>query len=911
MMASRCAFSFYVRSVLHCSRGPRDAVATALFPIPLPLDGAWVFGLHRYGKDRRLRLARRRLVHLSIMALNYLYFRQPLNTLPSMQRRPGPVHQEIYARLIALSKAGGPSQEVSVLGCGRKSFQFGARFEELFNSLQRLRLDSSSPYQHEDEGTAVDLINDKEELVPYRPLCAERLKISGCGQWDPTPYLSDLFYLPFVEPRCNEFEIEAPRHLRPDLSAVDTEEVKALCLKWDEKGLLELLPKEVGFPDQSRFVKVFNNFKSALADRQIGDRRSQNYAEGRIPGPSMALPTAAELLQVQPRRYLDTLTVSITDRRDFYHQFHVTSERASRNAVYPWFPASDFSGTKAFEVFRSSFCTRRRKQKREEEGDYLLGRGRPRPLLVPEDGEVIACFKALFQGDHLGVEVACDSHSSLLESHGLLDGRGRLRSDMAIEDDGLVQGLVIDDFFVVAKDPIDFIEGGGVSPSVNCLRTAKEIYSKENIMGSDDKDVIGQQKAKVCGAELDSSLDLVRKGVVGLGAPLEKRLALAMLSAASARVPYTTDAVHSSLIGSWISVMLLRRPCMSIFNEVFRVIPPAALDTSRPKMWRLSRKAADELLVAAALAPIMVSNLAVPFKEEIFATDASGVKGGIVSSEVPIGLAKILWRTAEKKAKNIPMSSSASAVLQQHDEMYEQEEEPFGFSDGGFGCFDKKDEGVQRPIGLRFQFVEVCGGSGVVTQQLSLLGVTCGPILDLSHSRQYDLTFPRVLMWVLFMLEEDRLDSFLVAPPCTSFSPAAYPPVRSYANPRGFKPWLPKVWLGNRLAFGSIVLLRGALRYKKFGLGEQPRRSKMRWLSEWRAMLRAGASEAVVASCSFGSIHQKEFAFVGANMMMRRLERKCTRDHSHCANSGEVHPTFLCLCAEACKVPRGLHEGPP
>lgn len=122
MMASRCAFAFYVRSVLHCSHGPRGAVATALFPIPLPLDGAWVFGLHRYGKDRRYRLAKRRLVQLSIMALNYLYFRQPLKTLSGMQRRPGPVHQEIYARLIALSKAGGPSQEVSVLGCGRKSF---------------------------------------------------------------------------------------------------------------------------------------------------------------------------------------------------------------------------------------------------------------------------------------------------------------------------------------------------------------------------------------------------------------------------------------------------------------------------------------------------------------------------------------------------------------------------------------------------------------------------------------------------------------------------------------------------------------------------------------------------------------------------------------------------------------------
>ena len=51
--------------------------------------------------------------------------------------------------------------------------------------------------------------------------------------------------------------------------------------------------------------------------------------------------------------------------------------------------------------------------------------------------------------------------------------RARLRSDMAIEEDGLVQGLVIDDFFVVAMDPIDFIEGGGISSSVQCLRESK------------------------------------------------------------------------------------------------------------------------------------------------------------------------------------------------------------------------------------------------------------------------------------------------------------------------------------------------------------------------------------------------------------------------------------------------------
>ena len=37
---------------------------------------------------------------------------------------------------------------------------------------------------------------------------------------------------------------------------------------------------------------------------------------------------------------------------------------------------------------------------------------------------------------------------------------------------------------------------------------------------------------------------------MSLGAPVEKRLALALLSVAVARFPYTTDTVHSSLIGS-------------------------------------------------------------------------------------------------------------------------------------------------------------------------------------------------------------------------------------------------------------------------------------------------------------------------------------------------------------------------
>ena len=95
-------------------------------------------------------------------------------------------------------------------------------------------------------------------------------------------------------------------------------------------------------------------------------------------------------------------------------------------------------------------------------------------------------------------------------------------------------------------------------------------------------------------------------------------------------------------------------------------------------------------------------------------------------------------------------------------------------SSGRDGDFFEEPE-VPRPLGLRFDFVEVCGGSGVVTLELCRMGVVCGPILDLTYSNQYDLTDGRLICWCITMLEQGRLRSFLVAPPCTTYSPAAFP----------------------------------------------------------------------------------------------------------------------------------------
>ena len=513
----------------------------------------------------------------------------------------------------------------------------------------------------------------------------------------------------------------------------------------------------------------------------------------------------------------------------------MTDERARTNVVLPHLALENLKGTRALAVFDEQFLHESRVKRREEVGDFLH---KPAPLLVPfQDDTVVCAFAALFQGDHLGVEFATEAHSRMLQSYGLLDEDSRLPSSKPLLWDQCVSGLVIDDFFVVSKEQINPGSSYLESRSVEHFRVAKAAYQQEGLQGSDDKDVIGQTQFTVCGGEVCSSEATVRRGAVTIAAPFEKRMALAMMTASASALPATSDALLSCLVGSWISVALLRRPSMSILDEVFKVIPPGQLDPQCPVVRFFPRAAASELQQLACLAPVLCSNLAVPFATDVFATDASMAKGGIVRSEVTSEEAAILWRTAMKAKSSSPVISRTQAMLSMYDPMFEEnaegkagQYEGAGFLEEDFAENDGSaaQNAVPRPLGLRYEFIEICGGAAVVTKELIKLGVVCGPVIDVSISRQFDLRNYRVIEWIIFLLENNRLQSFLVSPPCTSFSPAAHPCVRSYQNPRGFNQENPKVKFGNQLAFAALALMMFALRLrmKKCGLLEQPRRSK-------------------------------------------------------------------------------------
>ena len=126
--------------------------------------------------------AQKKLVHCAVMAMNYEFFKAPFAVMPLLRRQPSALHLQVYQRLIAFVRACGPSCIVSIAGCGRKSFQLDARFNELLKGLEGLGLEAQSKYHSGFEAEEVPLDDSRyEELRPYRELDAGRIKIAGKG----------------------------------------------------------------------------------------------------------------------------------------------------------------------------------------------------------------------------------------------------------------------------------------------------------------------------------------------------------------------------------------------------------------------------------------------------------------------------------------------------------------------------------------------------------------------------------------------------------------------------------------------------------------------------------------------------------------------------------------------------------
>jgi hypothetical protein len=326
---------------------------------------------------------------------------------------------------------------------------------------------------------------------------------------------------------------------------------------------------------------------------------------------------------------------------------------------------------------------------------------------------------------------------------------------------------------------------------------------------------------------------------------------------------------------------------------------PQELSTEHPVLWPLSRATADEFVLSAILLPVLASNIQAPVLQSVFASDASNHKGAFCEAPLPEPVATLVWQSGDFKRGYSRLEPFPHQFIRSHDGLGESELAE-ALDDGGWtlpGLEAPPDIAPSRTLAQYFDFIEICGGSGVLSDEMNRRGFCVGPIIDITYSQQFDLLKTNVLGWLIFLIQHGRLRSFAVEPPCTSFSPAARPCVRSCSQLRGFCQQDRKTWVGNRLAFAALCLLLVAAATNTFGLGEQPRRGKMAWLPEWQLLLMLrNIIETYTASCSFGSLFQKEFRFLTCNVVPQGICRPCAKDHKHVKIEGSLTKGSAVYC---------------
>ena len=827
--------------------------------------GLFQGGFPKLSKRRWTSLVRKRAVHIVIVALNYIYGGLCRKDFHLLGRCPNAVQKDIHRRLWTLvTMCDSPGLGSFPAVPGRSGPEFIARLAELEDFAVDCPFFDVSAYANGPCDFEVSPVGKAKvdpsslPVQPYSSLDAGRLKLVGEGKWHLEEFLHDELWLPYVEPKILHHGLPLDASVGPNLSKESRAENLKLAKIWDAKGLLAVFEKP---PHEGAFTRIFNAFKSPTVDRQIGDRRLANATERSIRGPSQFLPGGYLMTGIHvPKGSL--VLGSITDRKDFYHQSWVTFERAATNILPFLFTEAELAGT---------FCLRRQKPRGRDEAGDRLGKADAKHSGVAQ-GYYVG-FKSLLQGDHLGVEFALAAHASLLKQEGLLRKTSHVQGHHPFPLGPSYEGLVIDDYFTlsVGKDS----QQPSQSQSSADFHAAREAYDKHEVLGSPEKDIESSRHFKVVGAEIDSSKKAISNSFVGVSAPVEKRAALAALTLRVAQLPVISATLAQRLAGNWTSIFMFRRCLSCILSRIYAFGADTA-GGSETEVYSLPRKAADELVLASVVAWVASTDVSVKYSSKVYATDASMQKGAIVSRNVSPTTAKVLWLGGDKRGAYTMLDTHFRSLLKSVGGE-DDDQQPAEFSDPPRPCLE-----------FYFDFVEICAGVGSVSKEMQALGFAVCPPIELSDSPHFDVRDLRLIEWIMFMLEKGRILSLMAEPVCTTFSPAAHPCVRSYSQPLGFDRSDKKTLHGNLIAFRCLFLLWFASICKRPALGEQPRLSKMAWLSAWRFLCsQKGFAEAIVASCQFGSPHRKEFRMLGWGIDMQELEVRCPGGHSHVPIEGK------------------------
>ena len=651
--------------------------------------------------------------------------------------------------------------------------------------------------------------------------------------------------------------------------------------QWDRHHRLLLEPPWTTSRDQQG--TLFPVPKSASVDRIVFNRIPRNAHEVHLPGYARFTVGGHELaeLVMEPG---DEIHIFAEDLSDCFPSFRAPRARGVSNALAWTAPVAAFKGTRALHDLERN-CLRRG---------------------IPVPARVRPCYLGLPMGDLNAADFAAEAHTRVLRRAGSFPPERALCNGMPVPRSRAVEALVIDDHIGVAFDRPG--ESHNSQVLQDSFTRGAQAYQQVGLQASAGKARRGDGHGVVLGAEFVA-------GSTFLGGERSRRRILADASVAAATYGQCTRHHLRRLLGSWTHALLYRRVLLCLFSEIFSFV--GEVTDAEHEVVRLPHSVRRELWMAAILAPLMVSNMAATFMEDIVCSDASPFGEGAASARVPKSLVTELWRHRERRggytrvmtqwavqlrlaglkeeATEVHLAESSAAA-----DADQQQQQQQGMAPDAFGTTPSP----QRVLIETFDFVEICCGQrSPLIEAMRKEGLRTGPRIDLAVHEFWNITHARVYEWLFFLAERKRVGHWHSGAPCTDFSIARSPTVRTHEFPWGFSPKDPARAMANfMLAIVAVIIF--ILVRVQFGsfTHEHPASAHSWAVAFWKWFQRQHRAEiGRFCACRFGAPYRKDTRLARLRAeFLRPLDQMCicTKPHavqlsgSETTRAAEYLPAF-------------------
>ena len=299
---------------------------------------------------------------------------------------------------------------------------------------------------------------------------------------------------------------------------------------------------------------------------------------------------------------------------------------------------------------------------------------------------------------------------------------------------------------------------------------------------------------------------------------------------------------------------------------------------------------------------MFVVDLKAKWSQWAYMTDAADSGYGVVATVTNPPEARAEARWAERRGWHVKLEGAYSEV-----EAAESQDDPTGRLEADRSLSERV---ARQRSSWRPGFLSLFAGACVLESVIRELRLSWVESWDLTMGAMFDLANPTRVSILIKRIRAGCYWCIHLAPPCSSFSRARQPKVRSRQHPWG----LPRlrgraarlVEMGNYLCLVALEILKECLKHGVMFSLENPVSSMMWEFPPMREFVEAHATFRVTMDyCRYGTPWKKPTTFLTNIEELRALGKRCNHRHAHQELRGRDSEGIL-WTTRACSYPRQL-----